>query len=63
MAANQRFGAAQDPSTNVDVKKVAQSPYAIVLNEFSIQTGIVFKNKDILDTPIYWHKFIVRLVF
>ncbi|KAH0810681.1 hypothetical protein GEV33_012114 [Tenebrio molitor] len=44
----------------MDIKKIRQSPLAVVVNDYSLQAGIIYKNKDILENPIFWHKFIVN---
>ncbi|XP_044254470.1 nuclear RNA export factor 1-like [Tribolium madens] len=60
MASTLFFGGESQSITNLDAKKIRQNVQAIIVNDFSLQTGILYKNKEVLENPIYWHKFIVN---
>lgn len=59
MTTNMFCGSDNQSITNLDARKIRQSPQAIVVTDFSIQTGVIYKNKEVLENPINWHKFIV----
>ena len=45
--------------TNLDIRKIRQNPLAVMINDYTLQSGVVYKNKEVLENPTYCHKFIV----